>query len=965
MGNKLTPKSELEKLIFQSKNKSETIKKEINGIIIGIEDELEKSFYKILLNEGYIKCIISCNKLTEIPIFIYINECIIEIYNGKNYLKILKFKLGKKIQIESKNYQEINFLNPLRIYNINTLNERNSELLISTELKYILENTKKQFIDIYKNKVYIEVDDFLKENQKFFGLNQIYLFKNVLYQNNRIKIISISLIEEINEDFVINKKDYTEIKNMNNNTINHIINFKSKIKKFSLNDNSVFTVDGFKINFNSNLDLMNKISINGITYFNNFNINGNEINSTILSYINSFEDTIIELYFIDFNIKSNYFNQIIIENFTYKIKDNFFNYKIKKKIQLNYYAEKIFIKGESKILEFNLYVYKGQINHFTCFINIIGGYHFEFIYESLKKENLPIKQTININNKTYDISLSDNFDNTLKNRFCIINIPKQEIKKEEIIFENVVVNNNKIDYEDFYSWQIFYIITDKKYIFSESKIEIIANKKEIKFNPEFENELYLFYKKYKIHYHLSIFQKEILRDYPIIFNDQFLIKEIKIRNEKEIDEKKKIEETEKNKGKTKYEKMKALIQDFINNKSFEKIHIKSEKNNNNNCLNYQNYIIQGFTHYNIKNTKKQYRQIKSLCCLLLCKYLHYHALDSAINKIRQILYRLKSLSLSYIDKIQILLGYTNYILKYPYRTLNLVLLGENYDKVENLFYKSHNFLINLYDKLNEESALFRIFNEYNNYIKYNFSIGHHSFTGSLLNINNIKLDLYKISKPYYFLFYLKKSDKWGYYESNSKNTFINMDHFNEFKEDIELLNNEDTERVSFLISLVFIHERGGHGKLDNINVKDFPRYYYSNNFKIIMIKNSESGYVIDKIIYNNDLLESLYEIINFPLTVKDVNLFVGTNFDKLNELMSSINNNIIFEDDNMMITTQKPKYIKRSKDNKNKRKRDSYYLCKYNMISQDMKKDDSYDLINDREYEIFLNIKVKDGFIKY
>ena len=86
MGNKLTQKSELEKLIFQSKNTSETIKKEINGIIIGIEDELEKSFYKILLNEGYIKCIISGNKLTEIPIFIYINECIIEIYNGKNYL---------------------------------------------------------------------------------------------------------------------------------------------------------------------------------------------------------------------------------------------------------------------------------------------------------------------------------------------------------------------------------------------------------------------------------------------------------------------------------------------------------------------------------------------------------------------------------------------------------------------------------------------------------------------------------------------------------------------------------------------------------------------------------------------------------------------------------------------------------------------------------------------------------------
>ena len=93
-----------------------------------------------------------------------------------------------------------------------------------------------------------------------------------------------------------------------------------------------------------------------------------------------------------------------------------------------------------------------------------------------------------------------------------------------------------------------------------------------------------------------------------------------------------------------------------------------------------------------------------------------------------------------------------------------------------LLLNAHNFLILIYNNLNEDSTLYRIFNQYNSHIKYNHSVGHHSFTGSLLTLNDIKLDLYNLSLPYYFI-YDNKDKIWSYYEPVSKNVFINSHLF--------------------------------------------------------------------------------------------------------------------------------------------------------------------------------------------
>ena len=211
-------------------------------------------------------------------------------------------------------------------------------------------------------------------------------------------------------------------------------------------------------------------------------------------------------------------------------------------------------------------------------------------------------------------------------------------------------------------------------------------------------------------------------------------------------------------------------------------------------------------------------------------------MNDVIKELKHILLNLKVQKyINYIDKIRILISYVNGIIFNSKKIRNdLCFLNDRiYGKILS---NAHNFLISIYDKLKEDSSLYKIFSQYNTYIRYNYTIGHHSFTGSLLTLNDIKLDLYKLALPYYFIYNDRKDHNWAYFEPNSQNVFINIYGFKDFKDEIYSLNQEDIERVSFLISLVLIHERGGHGKVDEINENNSPRYYYLDNFKISIIK---------------------------------------------------------------------------------------------------------------------------------
>ena len=107
-----------------------------------------------------------------------------------------------------------------------------------------------------------------------------------------------------------------------------------------------------------------------------------------------------------------------------------------------------------------------------------------------------------------------------------MNINKQEIKREEISvkynkeYEELIVNTYKNNFENWNSWQIFYLIKDKNYVFSETKIKMDLPKNKFKLDKDFEIELNKFYNKYKRISLISDFKEEF-KEFSI-FNDEYL-----------------------------------------------------------------------------------------------------------------------------------------------------------------------------------------------------------------------------------------------------------------------------------------------------------------------------------------------------------------------------------------------------------------------------------------------------------
>ena len=265
-----------------------------------------------------------------------------------------------------------------------------------------------------------------------------------------------------------------------------------------------------------------------------------------------------------------------------------------------------------------------------------------------------------------------------------------------------------------------------------------------------------------------------------------------------------------------------------------------------------------------------------------------------------------------------------------------------------LLLKAHNFLILIYNNLNEDSTLYRIFNQYNSHIKYNHSVGHHSFIGSLLTLNDIKLDLYNLSLPYYFI-YDNKDKIWSYYEPVSKNVFINS-HL--FQKSFFNLKDDDLERVSYLILLILINQRGAHSKIDDINENIFPRYYYLPNFKFVIMKKKESGNFIEQHFYSDNLIELLNDNENFPLLLKDVNLFIQPTFIQLKELIDKNISNISHNYSKETEYSLKPTLRKRKKILTR-----GYLFSKFNLIILDTTDEDFTKIYNDPEYKEYLKLK--------
>ncbi len=83
---------------------------------------------------------------------------------------------------------------------------------------------------------------------------------------------------------------------------------------------------------------------------------------------------------------------------------------------------------------------------------------------------MPKSKKIIINDSIKEIRNFEQFTNTLKRRFTVFIIPKQKIISKRIEFKDYKINNeNKDYYNDYNIWQIFTLIKNGEFIFSETK----------------------------------------------------------------------------------------------------------------------------------------------------------------------------------------------------------------------------------------------------------------------------------------------------------------------------------------------------------------------------------------------------------------------------------------------------------------------------------------------------------------
>ena len=109
----------------------------------------------------------------------------------------------------------------------------------------------------------------------------------------------------------------------------------------------------------------------------------------------------------------------------------------------NYFREKInYMKNNKIIHTFIIELYKGRINKFISYINLPkDGFYYEFLIFAKYEEHLKFKHKIFLDNNFINLSDLENFekfDNKLKGRLCIINIPEQILDKEDKKLKNKI-----------------------------------------------------------------------------------------------------------------------------------------------------------------------------------------------------------------------------------------------------------------------------------------------------------------------------------------------------------------------------------------------------------------------------------------------------------------------------------------------------------------------------------------------
>ena len=776
---------------------------------------------------------INNENLIERKIRFDINSLKIKIINNIPFFLIKEYTILNEVNVIQNSHLLTN-LNKNLYKIITSTKEVNNNYLYTLILKAKEVKVKSQhykFILEDSNKSPVEIDEI--ENFEFEN-GKIYCFNGYIYDSLTLKFkpTYISYMEEFSSSIlkIHNSSEISESK------INSLINLKGKIKSFNITDNIIIieTDDKIEYKINANYNLIKQLILNNENRFYFFIKKSNkELSFTNLSMIEGKEETFINFHFPLYDSETKYYNKIKINNKYYDINNKYIKILIEDKDKSNLFSQKIFYEKimDEKVLDsysFDLDIEKGKIYNLNTSSEKYG-FSYEIIIQSIYENNLPKNLKIKLNNEILDINPDKNF-NKLKERFTIINFPEQNINKILGLSEK---DDDKDDKHNNLKYLLLINANKEKILKKFEKINTDENiKKEFDISLEIENALEKASAQCDINY---------IEDY-----------DNKLYN---IDEK--------------YIKIFSGLLDELKD---------------------------GFLSFKFENSKRQYKIVKDIISF----FINYHS-DNFLGKYyifrKNFIILLDSIiNLEYIDRIKILITFMLKIMKdvgdkkVYYDMLHLIDLDnyKSYDKLPfvkdafDIFYK-------IIDNLTEDCQLFQSINQFNNIIYKDIISGNDQHSGSILNINDIKLELIKNINRYIFLSEKPYID-CGDYANINYSILVPVIYMFSFTDDEFYIYDENTyERAKSAVLFLLFHECFGHQKkiINNENIKT-PRIHQKSNFQDFSYEKIDTGNALEII-----LLEEIVNIrylMNSKNSEKllDPDLYTGKDFNRLKAIYASI-----------------------------------------------------------------------------
>lgn len=808
---------ELEKEMFDIKNIKTN--KLIKVIILNKIKLKNYNFFKLTIffkdkinDEFIINSDINLDINTKIKILTY--DLKTKVIDGIYYFEILKFFLVGNAKIKKTEPPKFKFNFPKFIQTSLDLDylEENSIISIlakAHEKENIFSNLNSNSNYIFKDIDELKINiNYQNDKIKIEG-QKIYFFQNFIYNNKTLNQSDNSIISEINE--TLNEKlciEYTSIKD--------VIHFRGIVDSLNIKFKYIYVrikdINN-KVKVYLNYNLMRKLNMNCECQFLFFSKVGIEFKYTNFSDILFEEKTYIELYFIDYNTK--YYNRIKVDDNIININSESIKFEINtKKQEKSLTTKKLIyekINEENKIesfLQFILEVNIGKVNKFNSLLTKNGGYAYQIYYEVTKENFLPKNFQITYENNNIINLTPEDGGNKFRERFTIINIPNNNIseieKNENIIFPLKSNSNNEIKSNSY------------KYLISHNENEIKAYKfilKEMKEMIEFKIDNRL--EKILENFYNDCFHK----------NCELLYKELFIagysRNQ---------------------------IYNLISDKNIEDIIYK--------------YIKEGFSVYKFKNNQKDYNLIKYICFLIISKMalsLEYDDFSKINNNFKKIL---DKMDMEYIDRIKALIAITGEFIAYkkePVNQLEIITIEDQITENNFYFINSMEKLLLIIDGLTEESGFFGLIHQINSIILEDEFSNKSMYTSSILNINDIRLDLIKHVGKFCII---KSNDKscFGYICPSSKTIFINPNSFfGKYTNNKVEIDKQNQKRLTSATLFILFKEMTGYfnNNINRTNSKDvnfennkIMKFFSENNIEINNFINSkESEGLLDENLY--------------------------------------------------------------------------------------------------------------------